>query len=127
MPQVAKLGRWEPHEAHQRKIQSPHLRSKNLMLQHIFRPPQMESHRKAPWHHGGHHVKHLPAIKPHVKKKPKSSWAALGKMLPAGRGRVFLLSTCGTIPEVLSPVLDFTAQERHGHTKVSLAKSHKDD
>lgn len=70
MPQAAKLGRWEPHEAHQRKIQSPHLRSKNLMLQHIFRPPQMESHRKAPWHHGGHHVKHLPAIKPHVKKNP---------------------------------------------------------
>lgn len=73
--------------------------------------------KKRSWHPGGHQIKWT--IKPYVKTGcvGKNVTSRSREGLPS-----FLLSTGGTTLEVLSPVLDFPIQERHGHNKVSLAK-----
>lgn len=73
--------------------------------------------KKRSWHPGGHQIEWT--IKPYVKTGcvGKNVTSRSREGLPS-----FLLSTGGTTLEVLSPVLDFPVQERHGHNKVSLAK-----
>lgn len=57
--------------------------------------------------------------------RPAASWAALGRTLPASRGRWSLPSAqhWWDNPWVLGPVLGSSAQGRHGHTVVDPAEA----
>lgn len=62
-------------------------------------------------------------------KRPKASWAALGRALPRGPGRWFFPSTqhWWDPSGVLGPVLASPVQERYSFTGANPVKGYKDD
>lgn len=66
------------------------------------------------------------AIDPCCQESQHHSWASSGGVLPSGQELPSLLSAAETTLEVLCPVLDSSAGERHGHAGVSPSKGHRD-